>query len=335
MIKYVFIAIAVAVVVGLSIYNYYYLSPNRKISKNRNLIKIDAVNNSNKGSDCIHFLNTESSDAILIESDGHFALVDCAEDSDNPRGFKELEYKGYEQEVLSYLKAHAADEKGVVKLDFILGTHSHSDHIGGFDTLILDDAVKIEKAYLKRYDESKINEHEVNCWDNKEVYQQMVDALNLKHIPIISDITETEFAFGNFNIKLFNTECDNSGNIVGENDNSIGMLLEKAGKRIFLAGDIDNITGDEDRLAGEIGRVDVLKVGHHSYDKSTTSNWLKTLSPSVCVVTNLYENTDKRTLRRIVRLTNSIILTTGQERGVIINVSDNGKWTYLNNNDPH
>ena len=35
--------------------------------------------------DRIHFLNTGNSDAILIESAGHFALIDAGEGSHNPR----------------------------------------------------------------------------------------------------------------------------------------------------------------------------------------------------------------------------------------------------------
>ena len=91
----------------------------------------------NYGIDCIHFLSTGNSDAILLESGGHFALVDAGEDSDNPRGFDWLVFDGHEEDVLAYLKSHAADENGKVHLDFVLGTHAHSDHIGGFDTVIL------------------------------------------------------------------------------------------------------------------------------------------------------------------------------------------------------
>ena len=62
--------------------------------------------------DRIHFLNTGSSDAILLESDGHFAMVDAGEDTDNPRAFDWLNLPGFEEEVAAYLKAHAADENG-------------------------------------------------------------------------------------------------------------------------------------------------------------------------------------------------------------------------------
>ena len=281
------------------------------------------------GRDRIHFLKTGSSDAILIESNGHFALVDAAEDNDNPRGFEWLEFKGYEQEVLEYLKKNASDKSGKVHLDFILGTHSHSDHIGGFDTIIPDDAIEIEKAYLKVYKAEEIREKEVVEWDNQEVYDQMVDALNAKNIPIISEMDGTPFMLGNFKITLYNTEDENTDK-VGENDNSLGVLVEKAGARIFLSGDIDNISGDEDRLAPFIGKIDILKVGHHSYRFSTEENWLKTLHPEVCIVTNDFDRLDMNTINRIEATLGCPIIVTGEENGVVVSVDDEGEIRYYN-----
>lgn len=328
-IKILLCILVFAIIIALLTVYILLLKPNANIKNYRNNIVVQNVSG-NKCDDNIHFLSTDSSDAILLESNGHFALVDCAEDSDNPRGFDNLVYRGYENEVLEYVKKVATSNDGKVHLDFVLGTHSHSDHIGGFDTLINDDDVIIEKAYLKEYDETKINPHEVECWDNKEVYTQMVEALNNKNVPIISNVTEPQFTLGDYDISLFNTEYDNSGLLVGENDNSFGVLVEKAGKRVFLAGDIDNINGDEDRLKDQIGKIDVLKVGHHSYSKSTSTGWLKTLNPDICVVTNLYEKTDKNTLRRITRIAKSPILTTGAENGVVVSITDDGNINCYN-----
>lgn len=281
-----------------------------------------------KVKDAIHFLSTGSSDAILLESDGKFALVDSGEDTDNPRGFEELELEGFEEKVLAYLKENAADENGKVHLDFVLGTHSHSDHIGGFDTIISDPDVEVKRAYLKVYDSSKIRQMEIDKWDNQEVYDQMVNALSEKNIPIISKPDGRPFTFGNFKVTLFNTVDPQTDEKVGENDQSIGVLVEKNGTKVFLAADIDNITGDEDRLAAEIGKVDLLKVGHHSYSKSTTENWLKTLMPDICVVTNNYENLDMRTIYRIARVTDAAVFVTGKENGVIAEIGDNGEIGY-------
>lgn len=296
------------------------------------LKKKDFKNNSQETKtvgDRIHFINTKNSDAILLESNGEFALIDAAEDSDNVRQLKNLNYKGYEERVIDYLKEYASDENGKIHLEFVVGTHSHSDHIGGFDTVIEHPDVTVGRAYLKVYDSSKIDTFEVENWDNQEVYDQMVDALNKKNVPIISDIDSTPFEFGNFTITFFNTQDPETTEKVGENDQSLGVLIEKNGTRVFLAGDIDNKTGDETRLAPLIGKVHLLKPGHHGYDDSSTEEWMKTLSPDNCVITNTKFKLSFFRQRYFNQMTKYKVYYTSQERGVIAEIYDNGKIEYI------
>lgn len=287
-----------------------------------------------EGRDCIHFLSTGSSDAILLESDGHFAMVDAGEDTDNPRNLPGLELPGFEQEVLSYLKRYAADENDKVHLDFVLGTHAHSDHLGGFDTIIADPDVTVDRAYLKPYDASKITENEIVEWDNQEVYDQMAQALEARAVPVISEPGDEPFTFGNLTLTMFNTVDPVSNKKVGENDQSLCLLVEKNGTRVFLAADLDNKSGDESRLAPLIGKVDLLKVGHHSYSGSSSAKFIRTLSPTACVVTNRFESMDRNTLSRIERICGPQFYVTGKENGVLAVLGDDGDITYYGQIQP-
>ncbi len=268
----------------------------------------------------IHFLNTGGSDAILLESNGKFALIDCAEDSDNPRGFEDLEFKGYEDLVVDYVKQVAGNDEGKVYLEFILGTHSHSDHIGGFDTLILDEDIEIGKAYLKEYDESKIMKKEVTKWDNKEVYEQMVNACKTRGVEVISDLPEDEFYLGEMKIKFFNTDYTDKTNI-GENENAVGTLVEVDGQKAFLAGDINNMIGTESDIKDEVGKVDLLKAGHHGYIFSSTPFFLYTLRPELVIVTNDTSVSNWRP-RMSMTAMGSTILGTVNYNGIIVDFKD-------------
>ncbi len=282
-----------------------------------------------KHGDRIYFLNTGSADAILIESEGKFALVDGAEDSDNPRGFSNLVFEGTEDYVVDAIKKIAGDKDGKVVLEFVLGTHSHSDHIGGLDTVILDENITVKTAYIKEYDESKIKEYEIEKWDNKEVYEQMISACEKRGVPVVHNISEEEFTFGNFTLKFCNTADTTSTEPIGENENAIGLLIEKKGFRAFLAADINNLDGDEDRLAQEIGKVNLLKVGHHGYNESTSIGFVKALSPEFAVVTNDAGRMDRTPLKNLNSV-NAMILETGKYDGIVAEFTDEGIDIYGN-----
>ena len=44
--------------------------------------------------------------------------------------------------------------------------------------------------------------------------------------------------------------------------------------------------GDEDRLKNEIGKVDLLKLGHHGYRNSNTNDYINVLLPNFAIITN-------------------------------------------------
>ena len=274
-----------------------------------------------KGGDRIHFLNVGNSDAILLESEGKFALVDCGEDTDNPRGFKSLDLPGYEDYVVDYLNDYCADENGQIYFEFIIGTHAHSDHLGGFDTVLSQDNVHLERAYLKRYYEDRIKESEVSGWDNKEVYEQTLAAVEAQGAELIQDLENVSFTFGNFKITLFNGQEADPDDKVGENENSLGILVEKDGYRVFLAGDLNNFDGDEKRLAPEIGKVDVLKLGHHGYLGSSTLSYIRTLDPDMAIQTNnKHANLSVQIVVTMINMTP--IYQTAKHNGIILDITD-------------
>lgn len=319
--KVILIAVASVVLAAAVIFAVVFMNNEPYITMNKNAQKYNITDvDLSAGGDRIYFLNTGSADAIIIESEGKFALVDAGEDSDNPRGFEDLVYDGTEQYVVDALKKIAGDKKGKVKLEFVLGTHSHSDHIGGMDTVILDEDISVKTAYLKEYDESRINPYEIEHWDNKEVYHQMLSACETKKVPVVHDIPDESFSFGNFTLTFCNTKDKPSDEPVGENDNAVGLLVEKEGMRAFLAADINNITGDEDALAKQIGKINLLKVGHHGYDESTTENFVNTLKPELAVVTNNERWISKNPLKNLNSI-GACVYETGKYNGIVADFS--------------
>lgn len=234
----------------------------------------------------IHFLNTGHSDCIILESGGKIAMIDAAEDTEYPADKPHLNLPGYEKEVLGYLFSHFADENGRVNIEFVLGTHAHSDHIGGFDTVINNPMISVKKAYLKPYYAKGVFIMERMRWDNQEVYDQMLEAVKNNGVELVESFDLLETELGDFKIKFYNGSYKKRRRKFGENINSVVTLVTLGEKRAVLAGDLNYKAGDEFRLAREIGRVDLLKVGHHGYAGSTSGYWVKSLMPKYAVVCN-------------------------------------------------
>ncbi len=265
---------------------------------------------------CIHFLNTGSSDCIILQSGSRFAMVDAGEDTDYPPNKPALKYPGYEKEVVDYLYKNCMGPDGMVTLDFVLGTHAHSDHIGGFDTVIDADKVVVQKAFLKPYDESGINLFERTQWDNKEVYMQMHDALIRKNVPICTAFDGESFQMGDMKITFFNGALAHRFRKTGENENSVVTLVECGGCRALLAGDMNWKCGGEKKIAKAVGKIDLLKVGHHGYEFSSSAFWLKTLDPDIAVILNSENRVHKSVAARIKKYSGAKTYTSADLNGL-------------------
>lgn len=268
------------------------------------------------GKNYIHFLAFPQihTDAILLESvdeNGQkiFGLIDAAEDTDYPKDTDRdvTKDKGFEDAVIAYLKKQGVTQ---YNLEFVLGTHHHSDHIGCMDEVI--NCFKPKRVYIMKFDDSYITSED-RRWDIEYVYKQMVDAAKANHCTLIqnfsvdapvtpgmSDVGNPNFSLGQMQISVKNYERvadritaaekpDNPITIFDDNSLSLGVLVEVNNKRIFLAGDIDNNEGDEDALATEVAKVDLLKLGHHGGRFSSTPYFMRTLDPDVIVQTGRYE----------------------------------------------
>lgn len=298
--------------------------------------------------DIIHFISTGNSDAILIESNGKFALIDSAEDTGTSRirlpksEIDAINGKGYEDVVIEFLK-----EKGVKKLEFAIATHSHSDHIGNFDLIF--DLFPTKKLYTREYKEIYSDENNVihqlfkykveYTWDNQEVYDDMINSAKRNNVNIIyinqqSSLDNLEFEFGDFMINIVNNnsyntkEQENNKIIYDENSNSLGVVISKGNRKAFLAGDITNSDGDEDYLVSDsktrelIKNVDVFKMAHHGI--SGTESFIKYINPKITIITGNMAFIGREGMNTIKSLNLKNIYTTNENFHISVEFRDDG-----------
>ena len=320
----------------------------------------------------VHFIKCGSADAILIESNGKYGLID----SSNPYKYVEHEVvpvqidesKGEEnqwslkadesvQAVLNYL-----EYLKVNKLDFIIGTHAHSDHIGGIPAIAYKYVDSNTKYYYRLYRRTREEVTNVD-WANYKYYLAAVNSMTKKGARLI-DVTEKiiKFDFGDMKLELLNTDIDPDELNLGENQNSIVTLLKYNNIKLFLAADM--IAKDDQKIKDYIGKIDILKLAHHGFSESSY-DFLSTTKPNYVVISNTHipnyalqivnylkdslgakvyltqnvpgttENVGKSAIKLEFSDSNYYFLNTGNEVSYKANV--NGwfswydKWTYLEN----
>lgn len=264
----------------------------------------------------IHVMSFIGTDAIIIESNGHFGMVDSGESNDYPDGsdprypqrMGTTEGQGHEDEVVAYMQSLGITSEN---FEFYIGTHPHSDHIGSASTII--ETFKPRRVYTQRYDDSYILNPN-GLWDNQYVYDKLVAAAETVGASLILDYDEDAsvtpeagsttatptFYLGDALIQIMNT--DPSYQTEGSSDGnwfSLGVKVTAGGQTAFLAGDICNFDGDEDELGPLIDHVDFLKLGHHGNPGSGTAAFIEALSPTVAFQTSIFWNMSETTLRAL------------------------------------
>ncbi len=138
-----------------------------------------------------------------------------------------------------------------------------------------------------------------------------------------------EFAFGDFYDQVFfNTVTPPEMDGEGENAASVGVKVTKGERAAFLAADITKSTGLEQLLGGQIGHVDLLKVGHHGYLGSSSAKFLRQLSPEVAIVTNQLGKVYPNVKWNLTMIAKVPFFATYDHNGIIASFTDDGRIVF-------
>lgn len=234
----------------------------------------------------ILFLDVGQADCQLILYKGKAVLIDAGNSNDG-------EY------IVNGLKG-----LGITKLDYVIGTHVHEDHVGGMSFVI--DSFEIGDFYLP-----------YNTTSTTSYYKKLLTALTDKEESINEANVGDKFYIEDLNFEIMSVD-----NLEPENENISSIVVEMTyGKQKYLfMGDAE----DENEEARKWNDVDVLKVGHHGSNTSTTEEFLNQVLPEISIISvgegNSYNLPKDKILKRLENIESTIYRT--DRDGTIQIVSD-------------
>ena len=275
-------------------YNKIFVSGNSNNSKKINLN--DNINNSkftdvdfNNDDLNILFMYVGQADSTLIKYKNKIMLIDAGNNEDG-------------KNIVKFLK-----DKGISKLDYIVGTHYDEDHIGGLDDII--ENFDIGKFYLSNGGEFGPN------------YYNLEKAAKKRNLAITIPKVGDKIDFGDVNMEVMA-----ASKFDGKNDNNASVVIQaKYGSRRYLfMGDLER----QEETKRKWNEVDVLKAGHHGSNTSSTQEFLNQVKPKYVFVSagknNKYRLPNVKAMERIEKTGAKIFRT---------DVNESSFWLTSNGND--
>ena len=200
----------------------------------------------------LHVIDVGKADALCILVDGEALLIDGGTIAQG-------------DEVADYLQ-----RLGVKKLRAVFNTHPDDDHIGGLGIV------------LQRFDCGVFYCPSVpeDMMPDTQSVRNVRLLLKEKDIPVEYLSADDSFSFGNMQIDVL-SPCRE---YESTNNQSLVLRLVYGSRTFLLMGDAETDAEEDLLVSGRTLSADVLKVGHHGSNTSTTEAFLQAVSPQFAVI---------------------------------------------------
>lgn len=236
----------------------------------------------------VRYLDVGQGDCTLILlPDGKNVLIDAGPNSS-------AEY------VVDYLK-----NAGVEKIDFLIATHPHEDHIGGMDEVINNFEIgRIYAPKIEQSEDSSVNsdtESSQSAAVTTKTYENFLKAVSDKGLKIINGKGGTHVYFSlSLTIDLVAPNNDEYSDL---NNYSIVVQMKYGQHSFLFMGDAENYSEQEILEGGYDLKSDIIKIGHHGSSSSSSKAFVQKVNPRYAVIScsadNKYGHPHAETLKTL------------------------------------
>lgn len=236
----------------------------------------------------VHYLDVGQGDSIFIElPNNETMLIDAAE--------------SYQSEnIINYLK-----NLNYQKIDYVIGTHPHTDHIGGLKDII--NTFEIGKIYMPK------------VVSTTKTYESLLMAIKDKNLKINTAKAGTSII--DTDALKINILAPNNSTYTELNNYSAVTKITYGTTKFLFMGDAEKLSENEIK---ENVTADVIKIGHHGSNTSSSIDFIKKVSAKYGIISvglkNKYNLPKEETITNWENSGTKIYLTS--TNGTITAISD-------------
>lgn len=243
----------------------------------------------------MHVIDVGEGLSLLFESNSHYMLYDGGD-------------REYSSKVVAYLK-----QQNVEKLDYVVVSHYDADHLNGI------------VGALNVFEVSNVIAPDYTT--DTRVFESFQEIASEKGLDIILPVVGNQVSFGSTHATILAP----SGSAYSEvNDYSIALRLQCNENSIVVTGDATSLSESEMLISGQNLDADILVVGHHGSDSSSSEGFIASVSPDIAVIScgldNQYLHPTQIVMERLQNTGCEIFRTDKQDDFILS--SDGVNWSY-------
>lgn len=213
----------------------------------------------------IHHIDVGQGDAtLLIGPDDETMLIDTG-------GFRDNGTK-----VLDYLADH-----GIDRIDHLVTTHPHADHIGGHEAVI--ETYERDRGGVGAIYDSGVAH-------TTETYEEYLDAIERHAVTLYQVQQGVSIPFGNA-VETTVLRPPENATTTELNDQSLVLLIEFGETAYLTTGDSEALA--ESQLVEEYSDeldADIYQAGHHGSSTSSSQEFIEAVDPNVAVASSAQDS---------------------------------------------